>query len=111
MRRFIIGLAAFLTMGLLFFGALHLVGQAYQPEPPARHRFLDDYCRQIADVARLTMEARQNGVAMEVAMEWAGNLEVARVLVIEAWKYPRSEGSRDEFVRDFGDLAFRACLS
>lgn len=111
MRRFIIGLAAFLTMGLLFFGALHLAGQAYQPEPPARHRFLDDYCRQIADVARLTMEARQNGVAMEVAMESAGNLEVARVLVIEAWKYPRSEGSRDEFVRDFGDLAFRACIS
>lgn len=111
MKRFAVGLVAFLTMGLLFFGALHFAGQAYQPDPPASPRLLDDYCRQIADVARLTMEARQNGVAMEVAMESAGDLEVARVLVIEAWKYPRSEGSRDEFVHDFGDLAFRACIS
>ena len=70
-------------------------------------------CDEMAQLAEVVMEARQNGASMRSIMEIAGDNQLARVIVIEA--YDRSRFTTEEYKRmainDFSNDVYQICLN
>lgn len=87
--------------------ALALVAAASTAETqPAQ-----DICHVIGNLAQQIMENRQDGVSMSQMMATSGDVELARLLVIEAYNIPRMshpDNQRRE-VQDFRNMAEMLC--
>jgi hypothetical protein len=72
----------------------------------------NEICRQIGQAASVTMEARQAGVAMSSIMENAGNTDILKKIVIDAYAIPRFGSSefRDRAVEEFRNKWELACF-
>lgn len=67
---------------LLFLAASDIV-HASEPVDVLEH------CADVEAVAQTIMEKRQEGVSMSIMMRAAGNSELFKTLVVEAFDYPR----------------------
>jgi len=70
-----------------------------------------EYCKALADTAETAAEKRYEGVAMSRLMEIAGDNEVAKELVREAYDLPNytAEEYQRRDVREFGNTVYAAC--
>jgi|HigsolmetaAR205D_1030408.scaffolds.fasta_scaffold06603_2 hypothetical protein len=85
--------------------------------PANAETFHTTFCAKVADVARVIMEARQNGMPMEKAIEAAeqggDGRDLAIVMVEAAYDRPRwhSNSSQRREVEDFGEFFYKVCYN
>jgi hypothetical protein len=90
------------------FAALALVAASFTTETT---QTLQDRCQAIGNLAEGIMMGRQRGISMSHMMGVAGDMELARLLVIEAYDVPRMsmpENQRRE-VEDFRNMVESIC--
>lgn len=71
-----------------------------------------DLCKGYADLARSIMDNRQQGVAMDRAMDIAKDNAPVQEIVIAAYDEPRmlTAESQQRYVQDFGNETYLACV-
>lgn len=88
-----------------------------QPEAPAEdpaqlRQAQLELCKGYADLARSIMDNRQQGVAMDGAMEIAKGNAPVQAIVIAAYEKPRMATAENQrrYVDDFGNDTYLSCV-
>ena len=69
------------------------------------------FCKSLSIAAEATMKARQNGIPMSEAMELAGDNELIKAMVADAYNQNSytSEKVKEQVIRDFTDRVYSTC--